>query len=270
MKIVVEVKKVIALFVLILSVLGSAYSQQQYFFYLDRFYSPVKGNEKPYYLRIAFQHGDNWAYNDVDAKQNLIQAGFFTDTFFTKPVGHYVRYTGNSMKFYEGNFSNGIPSGTWYFYKNGTISDSLHYYEAMPVSSTVPKALTTSYDKVPAPDSAVKLVVEEKVFNRVEVEASFEGGDKGWNKYLTRIYERDMPDMVSEELRMGKYTTTVQFIVCTDGQVCDVEALSSTHPLFDLMAINAIRKGPKWTPASQDNRKVKAYRRQNITLVVPD
>ena len=32
------------------------------------------------------------------------------------------------------------------------------------------------------------------------------------------------------------------------------------------IAVNAIRKGPKWKPAVQNGRNVKAYRRQPVTF----
>jgi protein TonB len=35
------------------------------------------------------------------------------------------------------------------------------------------------------------------------------------------------------------------------------------------IAVNCIRKGPKWNPAIQNGTKVNAYRRQPVTLVNP-
>ena len=36
------------------------------------------------------------------------------------------------------------------------------------------------------------------------------------------------------------------------------------------VAVNAIRKGPNWTPAQQNGRYVNAYRLQPVTLTNPD
>jgi protein TonB len=36
------------------------------------------------------------------------------------------------------------------------------------------------------------------------------------------------------------------------------------------IAVNAIRKGPKWTPAQQNGRYVNAYRLQPVTLQNPN
>ncbi len=36
------------------------------------------------------------------------------------------------------------------------------------------------------------------------------------------------------------------------------------------VAVNAIRKGPKWIPARQNSREVNAYRQQPITFTISD
>jgi protein TonB len=36
------------------------------------------------------------------------------------------------------------------------------------------------------------------------------------------------------------------------------------------IAVNVIRRGPKWEAAQQNGRKVKAFRRQKITFQMPD
>lgn len=67
-----------------------------------------------------------------------------------------------------------------------------------------------------------------------------------------------------------KMTIEVQFVVCIDGEVCSVEALNSSTPLLDIMAVNAIRKGPRWDPAFQSGKNVKAWRRQKISFIIPE
>jgi protein TonB len=68
----------------------------------------------------------------------------------------------------------------------------------------------------------------------------------------------------------------VEFIVDKEGAVSDVRALPCSEagvgnclpPNSKLaeIAVNAIRKGPKWKPAIQNGRQVKAYRRQPVTF----
>jgi protein TonB len=114
---------------------------------------------------------------------------------------------------------------------------------------------------------------EDKVFQKVEIEAEFPGGNSGWTKFVTREIERNI-DELQDDGRSG--TTVIQFIVDKEGQVSEVRALpcgeagvaNCLGPGTKLseVAVNAIRRGPKWKPAVQNGRNVKAYRRQPVTF----
>jgi protein TonB len=62
----------------------------------------------------------------------------------------------------------------------------------------------------------------------------------------------------------------VQFIVDKDGNVSEVKALTSHGYGMEEEAVRVIKRGPKWTPAIQNGRQVKAYRKQPITFVVTE
>ena len=53
----------------------------------------------------------------------------------------------------------------------------------------------------------------------------------------------------------------VQFIVDKGGMVSDVEAISGPQELRD-EAVRVIKKSGKWTPAVQNGRQVKSYKKQ--------
>lgn len=108
---------------------------------------------------------------------------------------------------------------------------------------------------------------DNKVFTKVEIEAGFPGGDAAWNEYVRRAITSHM-DELQDEGKSG--TCEVQFIVDKDGNVSDVQALTMQGSKLAEIAVNAIRRGPKWTPAQQNGRKVKAFRRQKITFQMPD
>ena len=57
----------------------------------------------------------------------------------------------------------------------------------------------------------------------------------------------------------------VQFIVDKAGTVSDVEAISGPQELRD-EAVRVIKKSGKWTPAVQNGRQVKSYKKQPITF----
>ena len=112
---------------------------------------------------------------------------------------------------------------------------------------------------------------EDKVFQKVEIDAEFPGGNSGWTKYVTREIERNI-DELQEDGKSG--TAVILFIVDKEGAVSDVRALPCSEAgVADCLgpgsklaevAVNAIRKGPKWKPAVQNGRNVKAYRRQPV------
>jgi protein TonB len=108
---------------------------------------------------------------------------------------------------------------------------------------------------------------EDKVFTKVEIEASFPGGDAGWTRYVKKAIEANM-DELSEAGESG--TCRVRFIVSKDGTVSNVEALTMKNSKLAEVAVNAIRKGPKWTPAQQNGRYVNAYREQPVTFTIQD
>ncbi|MFT3846803.1 MAG: energy transducer TonB [Lacibacter sp.] len=108
---------------------------------------------------------------------------------------------------------------------------------------------------------------ENTVFTKVEVEAQFPGGEGKWNQFVQREVERHI-DELTEDGQSG--TCEVQFIVDKEGNVSNVEALSMKGTKLAEVAVNAIKRGPKWIPAIQNGRQVKAWRRQKITFRLPD
>ncbi len=109
---------------------------------------------------------------------------------------------------------------------------------------------------------------ENKIFEKVEIEASFPGGDNAWRKYLTRSLSGFNP--ADNGAPAGTYTTYVQFVVDKEGNISDVKPLTNFGYGMEDEAVKVIKKGPKWTPAIQNGRKVKAYRKQPITFVVQE
>ncbi|MEO6136246.1 MAG: energy transducer TonB [Ginsengibacter sp.] len=106
----------------------------------------------------------------------------------------------------------------------------------------------------------------DKIFTKVEIEASFPGGPSAWQKYVTRAIMAEQ-----DEFGEGDFgTCVVKFIVDKNGTVSDVVATTMKGTKLAEVAVNAIRKGPKWTPAQQNGRMVNAYRLQPVTLTNPD
>lgn len=109
---------------------------------------------------------------------------------------------------------------------------------------------------------------ENKIFEKVEIEAKFPGGDAAWKRYLERNLSNFNP--ADNGAPAGTYTTYIQFVVDKDGNISDVKALTNYGYGMEDEAIKVIKKGPNWEPAIQNGRKVKAYRKQPITFVVQE
>src|SRR5262245_14758691 len=64
---------------------------------------------------------------------------------------------------------------------------------------------------------------ENKIFDKVEIDAAFPGGDAAWRRYLERNLNAQTPaDNGASE---GTYTVMVQFIVDKEGNISDVRGL---------------------------------------------
>jgi len=130
-----------------------------------------------------------------------------------------------------------------------------------------------SYDTIPIKDQKnriIKYEVQNKsgdiVFDKVEVEAKFPGGNQKWRQFLERNLDVSRP--MNNKAPDGTYTVIVQFIVNTDGSIADVKTLTKHGYGMEEEASRVISKGPKWDPAIQNGHKVRAYRKQPITFYI--
>lgn len=262
--------KNIVLLTITLLVSISSFSQNVKQDLLNRYFDVTTDEKEAFFVRLSQPYKGFWAYTDYDGKSRIVRTGFYTDSTFQTAVGPHTFYWEGKLV-YKGSYVAGRPSGYWYFYnKKGDVYDSLHYVIITTKKDNLPGAGNEEEEK-----KKTKQLQEEhlkkdtsKAFSIVEKEASFQGGDKGWSKYLTK--QLSFPDLVLAINKPQRMTVEVQFIVCSDGEICSVEAINSSTPLLDIMAVNAIRKGPKWTPAFQSGKTVKAWRRQKITFTIPE
>lgn len=99
----------------------------------------------------------------------------------------------------------------------------------------------------------------DKTFTKVEIESAYPGGAAAWQRYLLKTLR--YPQEAQDNEIQG--TVVVQFIVDKSGTVSDVEAISGPQVLRD-EAVRVIQKSGKWTPAVQNGRQVKSYKKQPI------
>jgi TonB family protein len=115
-------------------------------------------------------------------------------------------------------------------------------------------------------NDAVDSAYTDRIFEKVDIEATFPGGEVIWRKYLEKNLNANIP--VENGAPIGTFTVIVQFIVDKEGNISDVKALTNHGYGMEEEVLKIIKKGPKWIPANQNGRIVKAYRKQPVTFVV--
>ena len=108
--------------------------------------------------------------------------------------------------------------------------------------------------------------IPNKIFTKVENEASFPGGKTAWIKYITKAIMATQDSLTEADYG----TCLVKFIVNTDGSASFVKATTMDGTKLAEISVKAIRNGPKWIPATQNGHTVASYRLQPVTLTDPD
>ena len=106
-------------------------------------------------------------------------------------------------------------------------------------------------------DSATIDTNDSLTFAKVEVESEYPGGPSDWRTYL--IANMKYPKKAVKKRIEG--TVVVQFIIDTQGNVSDVEAIEGPD-LLQEEGVRLIKGSGKWTPAQQNGKPVKSYKKQ--------
>lgn len=157
-------------------------------------------------------------------------------------------------------FDNGTPSaagrysanmkkhGKWkYFHKNGKIS-AFEFYDNS-------KLIDRQYF-----DENGELLKDTTCTDKV---AQFKGGNQAWLEYISKhIYFPDGYKIINGDVAK----VVVTFTVNENGEVENVFTSNPFDKRFDLIAENAIKKSPIWTPGIKYNRKVKSTFNQVVNF----
>ena len=112
-----------------------------------------------------------------------------------------------------------------------------------------------------AQTDSTKKQVDTAIADTVEIQSTFPGGLPAWKNFLQRNLR--YPQRAIDQRIEG--TVLLKFIVCQDGTVCDIQAVSGPEELRET-AINVLKKTPNWVPALQNGKVVKSYKKQPITF----
>ncbi|MES2455752.1 MAG: energy transducer TonB [Bacteroidota bacterium] len=98
----------------------------------------------------------------------------------------------------------------------------------------------------------------------VEVYPEFEGGMKGWAKYLQR--NLNYPLDAQEIGKQGK--VFISFVVERDGSISNVMLVKGVYNSMDQEAIRVIKKSPHWKPGKQNGRNVRVRYNMPISFAI--
>ena len=117
-------------------------------------------------------------------------------------------------------------------------------------------------DTVPANDTSAA----GKIYETVEQEAYFAGGEASWRSYLEQNLNPSVP--VDRGAKAGVYTVYIQFVVDINGKISDIKPLTKHGFGMEAEVMRILRKSPLWVPAVQYGKKVRAYRKQPVTFQI--
>lgn len=242
----------------------------------DSTLSALHGMFKTYYDDMKLESAGFYAENDMDGVWKYWDKdGFLTDSAIYK-TGIRIAYA--SYKYY---FSK--PSLEQFFFRDSlkTITYSYTYSYTDSLKNTFQerqvsvengksktnfevdfigdRGLLKAYDSTGA-------VKTDSVFSRKLQEAAFAGGEEGWRYFLRTNLNANVP--VNNNSPAGKYTVIIKFIVNKDGTLDDIKAEHNPGYGMAEEGVRVLKKSPKWAPAVQYGRYVRAYRRQPITFYI--
>ena len=95
---------------------------------------------------------------------------------------------------------------------------------------------------------------DDRIFDIVEENAQFPGGDEACFKWLSEHIKH--PSICQEQGVQGR--VIVSFVVNKDGSIVDVKTLRSPDSNLSKEAERVVKLMPKWKPARQGNKTVRS------------
>lgn len=181
----------------------------------------------------------------------LYSETYYKDTTYRNPVGISKSFYKDGQLL-DSSFYNDRSERvySYHYFENGKLRAEAHYDPAAK------KEIAKGFDSTGREIGGFIL----------EQEAEFNGGNEGWRNHIIKNLNPNVP--VKKKAPEGTYKVIVRFIVSTDGSLSDISTETNFGYGMEEEATRVIKKSPKWKPAIQYDKPVKAYRRQPITFVV--
>lgn len=267
-------KRLFLIACLILLIQLSSYSQSKYVYYFDNDINVVSNPKKAVFEGVGIFQNGLLELKVIDKKsRQLLVIEHFTDSSLQTANGLLVTFQKNGKQS-EGNYLLGKQDGLWKKWNwDGQIIDSSIFDKGEKIMQTTfsyypdGKIFILNIDSIK--EGKKKIVYfdvtgnimtpskspddPDKVFTSTEIEPAFPGGPNAWSRYITTVIEKHI-EQLNRKQEFG--TCILRFIVRKDGSVSEIEATTMKGTRFAEIAIEAVKKGPKWFPAQQ-NREIR-------------
>jgi periplasmic protein TonB len=219
------------------------------FYGYDKHWQRIPIKKAKYFTRQIKVNDTCWQWDYYNMYGPLIRSEQFIDEKSNKAHGRFVIYNEKGNIDSLCSYSNGYPHGKWYINNDRYGQIVQTYNMGVLVSTKTIKEEKEQYQK----DSTIK---------RDEKDAEFPGGILGWQQYLNK--NLNYPKRAYKAHIRG--SVIVNLIVDTTGYIGDLFLYQSVEYSLDDEALRIIRDAPRWTPATQDGKLVKSYKRQSIVF----
>ena len=237
----------------------SASAQKSKLLYFNADWKPAKYKTAVYYIEQVTISDTCYEWNYYAAGRPRLLSVCYKDVNGKTPHGRYINYRNDGYPDSTGNFVNGKRHGEWdVLASNNQLLKRLQYVDDQIVSekdsATVRRETDEQLEKYKPRDG------DGNPFLRVEIESEFPGGARAWQMYLMK--NLNYPQGAIDRNAMGE--VMIQFIVDKNGKITFSEIYKSIDYFLDKEALRMIVESPDWTPAVQDGRPVKSYKKQPI------
>ena len=166
--------------------------------------------------------------------------------------GVVVKWHENGTVYYAGRMTNDTTRiNRWtYYHDNGKQMATVDYANGKVVRSSCLDSTGRQLDS--------SLCIEK--------EAHFPGTERSWMTFLARNLDAEVP--IRNRAPEGTYMVVVQFAVDKEGNIIEIKPLTALGFGMEEEVLRIMKKSPKWIPAIQFGRNIKAYRKQPVTFVV--
>ncbi|RKR81086.1 TonB family protein [Mucilaginibacter gracilis] len=114
-------------------------------------------------------------------------------------------------------------------------------------------SIVSDVNKGSAATTVQKDSVSLQVFNAVEIQPTFPGGERGFGKFL--VQNIHYPDKAKANNTKGR--VFIQFVVEADGDLSDIKCLRDPGDGLGQEAMRVLSISPKWMPGIQNGKRVR-------------